>query len=503
MNQIIDHSARGVMDRYLTRTDIKTILGILAIEVCAFLFTVVKGMGLSFLPFMAVLMGLTILSSGAALCFHADYVTLLIVIGLLNCGFVVQELSTPEGMGIGDLCKFLVVLAAAFAAAFVYQKAVTQIASEPALLWMIAGQLVLCSVMAVRNILSSVGGTQNADVAIKGVTLLELVKVVHIFVCAGLLCKEERETIELFGREVSRERFLVLHTAVLAMLFVLCSELGTLLVILLTSAVLLLLFSESPRLKFGFLAVVAGGFAVVWVLSAAVFYPMLLESKAAAQAPAAAQTSTVEAANGTKNDAAQDQTAADKGADGKAEEKAKHSSLVGKLKTKLVNTFYEKVAARFGSALHPERKENGPYGYHGTYLLEAQAMGGLLGAEGKLYILTNMPNRDNDSVFADVVQTCGVGIGLIVILLYMALFHRGKELASYSTDPYLQGTAVGISTMITVEAIIHIGYHQALLPITGIPLYLVSSGFTAIMTGMVMTAVLLSISTGLVERYLS
>lgn len=55
--------------------------------------------------------------------------------------------------------------------------------------------------------------------------------------------------------------------------------------------------------------------------------------------------------------------------------------------------------------------------------------------------------------------------------------------------------AVGIACLIAVESIIHIGYNMALLPITGIPLYFLSQGFSAIVTSMSLVAILLVIST--------
>ena len=56
------------------------------------------------------------------------------------------------------------------------------------------------------------------------------------------------------------------------------------------------------------------------------------------------------------------------------------------------------------------------------------------------------------------------------------------------------------TVLIFTEALIHIGYNLAILPITGIPLYFCSSGFTALATGMGLTGVLLAISTGKIRR---
>jgi len=54
--------------------------------------------------------------------------------------------------------------------------------------------------------------------------------------------------------------------------------------------------------------------------------------------------------------------------------------------------------------------------------------------------------------------------------------------------------------VITTEAVVHIGYNIAAFPITGIPLYFVSQGFTAILTGMIFVAILLVISIGQKEK---
>ena len=72
----------------------------------------------------------------------------------------------------------------------------------------------------------------------------------------------------------------------------------------------------------------------------------------------------------------------------------------------------------------------------------------------------------------------------------MAGFHVAEECG----EQYSQSVAIGITVTIFAEALIHIGYNLALLPITGIPLYFCSSGFTALLTGMILVGILLAIS---------
>ncbi|GFI51711.1 putative lipid II flippase FtsW [Lachnospiraceae bacterium] len=91
-------------------------------------------------------------------------------------------------------------------------------------------------------------------------------------------------------------------------------------------------------------------------------------------------------------------------------------------------------------------------------------------------------------------------MGVAIIVSFFALLARGIAIASACKETYFQGLTMSIVLLLVIENMIHIGYNIAMFPITGIPLYFVSQGFTAVVTAMVLAAVLLVISTGVLER---
>ena len=132
-------------------------------------------------------------------------------------------------------------------------------------------------------------------------------------------------------------------------------------------------------------------------------------------------------------------------------------------------------------------------GYQGTLGLEALSLGGLFGISSERYRL-KLPEASNDYAFANVVQTCGMLMGLLMLLSFIALLRRGIKIADQCEDSYFQGLAAEITFMISVETVVHIGYNIGFLPITGIPLFFVSQGFTAVITGMALISILLVVS---------
>ena len=81
-----------------------------------------------------------------------------------------------------------------------------------------------------------------------------------------------------------------------------------------------------------------------------------------------------------------------------------------------------------------------------------------------------------------------------MLLSFIALLTRGIKIADQCEDSYFQGLAAEITFMISVETVVHIGYNIGFLPITGIPLFFVSQGFTAVITGMALISILLVVS---------
>ncbi len=92
-----------------------------------------------------------------------------------------------------------------------------------------------------------------------------------------------------------------------------------------------------------------------------------------------------------------------------------------------------------------------------------------------LHIKT-LPDDHTDFIFAVIGGRWGL-VGCVgVLLLYLAIFICGAEIASLTKDPFGRLLAVGVLALLFAQIFINVGMSVALLPITGMTLPLISYG---------------------------
>ncbi len=144
-------------------------------------------------------------------------------------------------------------------------------------------------------------------------------------------------------------------------------------------------------------------------------------------------------------------------------------------------------AARFMTFLHPELDPQG-VGYHINQALLAVGSGGLFGmgyghSRQKFQYL---PEVAGDSIFAVIAEELGFFLSVGLLLLYVFLAKRLLRTAAQAPDAFGQFVCVGVMAWVVFQAFVNIGAMLGLLPITGVPLPLVSYGGTS--TVMVLSA---------------
>lgn len=425
--------------------ELKTVLSIVCLQVVLFLLTVYKNLGLVYLPTAIILILLSIIGYAVTLYFKADKFIFTVAILLISIGFLMQQINAGKTLQVRSfLLKFSVAIAVAAAVAAIYQRYASVLSDDIMIRVMISGQLLLCGLTLAFG--SSIGvSEQRATIVLGGITPLELVKVAYIFVAVGLLCKPETETICIGKILVNRELLLVALTAVLGMCCLLCSEFGTFMIIYICGLLLMVIYSRKKKLTMTLTVVSIVGFVALWLACGKILFPMFLENRI---------------------------------------------TLPGAV---------SKIVQRFGSALHPETTMSS-YGYQGTLALEALTLGSVLGIPAEKYRVA-LPEASSDFAFCNVSLTCGILIAIAVLLCSFILLRRGIfQVAEKYEDTYFHGLATGISLLIAVEDAIHIAYNIASFPVSGVVFYLVSAGFTAIVSGLALIAVLLVLSVGKAER---
>lgn len=139
--------------------------------------------------------------------------------------------------------------------------------------------------------------------------------------------------------------------------------------------------------------------------------------------------------------------------------------------------------------------------YQAVQSLVALGTGGLwgvgLGASRARWSF--LPNAHTDFVFAILGEETGLAGSLSVIALFTVFTVAGLAVALRCTDLFGRLAAVGITTWLSVQAIVNIGGVTGVLPITGVPLPFVSFGGSALVISLVAVGVLVSVARHPVE----
>jgi len=144
--------------------------------------------------------------------------------------------------------------------------------------------------------------------------------------------------------------------------------------------------------------------------------------------------------------------------------------------------------------LHPGRDYYGS-GYQITHALIAVATGGLSGVglcEGREKFF--LPAPQTDMIGPTLGEEAGF-IGMIVLLAFYVLFtYRGLTVGHRSKSQYTSLLAIGITSMISVQAVMNVAVFTASMPATGVPLPFISYGGSHLVVMLFGAGMVLSVS---------
>ncbi len=149
--------------------------------------------------------------------------------------------------------------------------------------------------------------------------------------------------------------------------------------------------------------------------------------------------------------------------------------------------------ARIDAFANPEMHQQGD-AYQVREGLFAIANGGWFGVglgEGRLK-WGWLPNGHNDFIFAVIAEELGVMGCLVVIGLFAVLAYTGLRIARRCTNPFRKLVAAGVTALIAGQATINIAGVVGLMPVTGLPLPLISDGGSALVVTLAMIGMLAS-----------
>jgi cell division protein FtsW len=151
----------------------------------------------------------------------------------------------------------------------------------------------------------------------------------------------------------------------------------------------------------------------------------------------------------------------------------------------------ERILAFLNPYSDPQRA-----GFHIIQSLIAVSTGGIGGVglmEGKQKLFY-LPEPHTDFIFSVICEELGLVGAIVIIALFAIFLWRGIRTALRTQDMFGRFLAVGITSMIVVQAFINISVVLGMMPTKGIPLPFVSYGGSSLFITLACVGVLLNVS---------
>ena len=116
---------------------------------------------------------------------------------------------------------------------------------------------------------------------------------------------------------------------------------------------------------------------------------------------------------------------------------------------------------------------------------------GLMNGVQKLFYL---PEPHTDFIYAVISEEFGLVGATVVLLCFCVITWRGMRVAVRAPDTFGGFLALGLTTMVAVQALVNISVVLGLMPTKGIPLPFVSAGGSSLLINLIGMGVLLNVS---------
>lgn len=150
---------------------------------------------------------------------------------------------------------------------------------------------------------------------------------------------------------------------------------------------------------------------------------------------------------------------------------------------------------RIEAAYDPWKDPNDT-GYQIIQSLYAIGPGGLSGRGlgNGIQKLAYLPEAHTDFIFAIIAEELGFFGGVFLILLFVALILRGIRASLMVPDTFGTLLGIGLISLIAIQALLNLAVVTAVIPVTGVPLPLVSYGGSSLLINLAALGILLNIS---------
>lgn len=148
-------------------------------------------------------------------------------------------------------------------------------------------------------------------------------------------------------------------------------------------------------------------------------------------------------------------------------------------------TFFDPTRDAFGA------------GYQAIQSKVAIGTGGLFGThylQGTQKGLAFLPERHTDFIFSVLGEELGFFGGVFLLALFFILLWRGIYHAATARRPFARFVAIGVVSYFLFHVVTNVSITTGLLPVTGLPLPLVSYGGSNLLTSSVLVGLLMNVS---------
>ena len=105
-----------------------------------------------------------------------------------------------------------------------------------------------------------------------------------------------------------------------------------------------------------------------------------------------------------------------------------------------------------------------------------------------------LPEPHTDFIYAVIAEELGLIGATLVLLCFCVITWRGLRIALRAPDRFGAFLALGLTTMVAVQAFVNMSVVLGLMPTKGIPLPFVSTGGSSLLINLVGMGVLLNVS---------
>lgn len=137
-----------------------------------------------------------------------------------------------------------------------------------------------------------------------------------------------------------------------------------------------------------------------------------------------------------------------------------------------------------------------PHTYHQEAAQTAIALGGVTGSGWRKSEFTGrhwLPAAHTDSVFAAYSEEFGLVGVFLLMLFFFGLIYFSFQITALAKDRFGRLLSAGITTYLAMQVIVTMGMMCGFLPITGVPLMLITYGGSSVLSTMIALGILQSI----------